>query len=393
MGHCHEGYWCGDVHAIAAFRAVMKAKYDTIESLNRAWGTSHKSFDEIRPPAQLSDEKFKPTPEAFKTVAERRRWLDFITWYHQAIIDFAGRSVKTVLKYYPHEKVRLKPGGTAAGINPIAWGTYSPGYAQMAAPYKIVLQPADCQGAVFADKWLGTAYAFYGVKLGTEPAGGLDRNTFVRRMFSDASCGAAQLFTYEFEQHVPEIQKYVHLYTGKPGETSIALYCPTTLYRLGGDLKPTIRAAVPLRDLCEFDVLDELLISDNALTPQRYTTLLIFQADVVDQPILDRIDAFLRAGGKVIMIGDGKIENVEGKAWQPGGNVTKVAALAKDGAWLKQLAGLLQGTRGCDGQLDGLWTCRRSTQTLLYNSTAKSIDTTVGKQKVTVDPHSIWEGN
>src|SRR6185503_19612570 len=136
------------------------------------------------------------------------------------------------------------------------------GYAKMAGKYKIVLQPADCQGAIFADKWLASAYQFYGVKLGTEPAGGLDRNNFVKRMFSDASCGASQLFTYEFEQHVPEIQKYLRLYTGVPGDTQIALYCPTTLYRLGGDLKPTIQFASALRDLCEFEVLDEGLISD-----------------------------------------------------------------------------------------------------------------------------------
>lgn len=57
---------------------------------------------------------------------------------------------------------------------------------------------------MFADKWPGTAYQFYGVKLGSEPAGNLDRAAFVRRMFSDASCGAAQWFTYEFEAHAPE---------------------------------------------------------------------------------------------------------------------------------------------------------------------------------------------
>ena len=61
------------------------------------------------------------------------------------------------------------------------------------------------------------------------------------------------------------MQKYVHLITGKPGETEVAVYCPTTLYRLGGNLQPTIKAAYPLRDLCEFDVLDETLINDGAL--------------------------------------------------------------------------------------------------------------------------------
>jgi hypothetical protein len=42
-------------------------------------------------------------------------WLDFITWYHQAIIDFAEESIKITLKYFPREKVRTKPGGNAGG--------------------------------------------------------------------------------------------------------------------------------------------------------------------------------------------------------------------------------------------------------------------------------------
>jgi hypothetical protein len=389
MGHCHEGYWCGDPHAIAAFAAAMKSKYATIDALNRAWGATYGSFDEVRAPARLSEEKFKPTPDAFKTAQERRQWLDFITWYHQAIIDFAEQSVKTVLKYYPREKVRLKPGGTAGGINPIAWGTYSPGYAKMAGPYKIVLQPADCQGAVFADKWLGTAYKFYGVTLSTEPASSLDRKAFVRRMFSDISCGASQLFTYEFEQHVPEIQKYVSLYTGVAGETAIAVYCPTTLYRLNGDLRPTIRAAVPLRGLCEFDVLDELLIGDGALTAERYKTLLVFQGDVVDQPVLDRWDAFVRGGGRIIVVGDVVIRNVDGAEWKPATPVLRVAAVAKEGEWLKQLAPQLAGVRGCDGVTDGLWACRRGREVLLYNGSAAAIKRTSAGQEITVEPNSI----
>jgi len=171
MGHCHEGYWCGDVFALRAFQQAMKQRYSRVGKLNRAWSTHYSSFEEIRPPAELANESFKPSPAAFHMPEDKRRWLDFITWYHQVIIDFAGKSIQVVLKYFPAEKVRIKPGGSAGGVNPLAWGTYCPGYAKTARPYKIVLQPADCHGAVFADKWVGTAYQFYGVKESTEPAG------------------------------------------------------------------------------------------------------------------------------------------------------------------------------------------------------------------------------
>ena len=57
--------------------------------------------------------------------------------------DNSGRTVSGMIEAAEADG-RLKPGGTHHDINPIAWGTYSPGYAKMAAPYGITLQPADC---------------------------------------------------------------------------------------------------------------------------------------------------------------------------------------------------------------------------------------------------------
>ncbi len=390
MGHCHEGYWCDDDYAVKAFQTATKRRYFNLARLNRAWGSQYRSFSEVRPPRELSDEKFKPTPNAFPTPLDKRRWLDFITWYHQAIIDFSEQSLRTVLKYFPAEKVRVKPGGSAGGVNPIAWGTYCPGYAKMAKRYHVVLQPADLHGRPFADKWVATAYQFYGVKEGSEPAGDLNENDFVRRMFSDASCGVAQFFGYQFEAHSSNMQKYVHLYTGKPGETETAVYCPTTLYRLGGDLEPSIQAAQALRDLCDFDVLDELLITDGALAASRYKALLMFQGDIIDRPILDKIDSFQRAGGKIVTIGKLAVEDVEGRPWSAPLPITQVSARGKDSPWRSELAGQLAGLKGVDGQLDGLWTCRRGKQVFLYNTTGKPVATKIDGQSIEVAAYSIW---
>jgi len=404
IGHCHEGYWCADPYALASFRDAMRRKYGSVAALNAAWQTTLRSFAQLLPPHEIA-EGLKPAPEVFKTAADRRRWLDFITWYHQAIIDFAEQSIKVVLKYYPREKVRAKPGGNAGGVNPIAWGTYCPGYAKMAAKYGIVLQPADCQGAVFGDKWVGTAYHFYGVKLSTEPAGGLDRNGFVRRMFSDASCGASQLFTYAFDQHAPDIRKYAHLMTGRPGDTSVAVLCPTTLYRLGGDLGPTIRAADSLRDFTDFDVLDELLILDGALT-KRYRALVIppgiippgiipggTDGDYVEQAVLDRIEAWVREGGTLIVAADIPIRNVEGAAW-PLANTTKLGLgnVITAGEKTDRLHAAL-APFATDGVIDGVWTTKRGTETLLYNTTdhpvKRKVKSAGTEAEVEVEPYCL----
>jgi hypothetical protein len=392
MGHCHEGYWCGDDYAIQSFQIAMKCAYPQIAKLNSAWGTDYKSFDDVRPPKEIS-EKFKASPESFPSAQNKRRWLDFITWYHRAIIDFAEQSIRALLKYYPPEKVRAKPGGSAGGVNPIPWGTYCPGYAKMAQPYRIVLQPADCQGAIFADKWMGTAYQFYHVTECTEPAGNLAENAFVRRMFSDAAAGGSQFFSYEYEAHASNLMKYVHLLTGKSGETEIAIYCPTTLYRLGANLQPTIKAASALRDHSDFDVLDELLINDGALTTNRYKVLLLFQADIVDQPILGQFDSFLANGGRIIQIGDAAIQNVEGNPWARA-QIKHVSALSSEQpsqlTWLADLSPLLGGLRGVDGKLDGLWSCRRGSQSFVFNTKDKPVQTDLAGKPITIAPFSIW---
>ena len=80
MGHCHEGYWCGDKFARAAFQKAMHKKYSRIAKLNRAWGTLYKSFDVVTMPAELVNEKFKPSlGSIFLTAQDKRRmgWILF----------------------------------------------------------------------------------------------------------------------------------------------------------------------------------------------------------------------------------------------------------------------------------------------------------------------------
>ncbi|MEO6434961.1 MAG: alpha-amylase family protein [Tepidisphaeraceae bacterium] len=396
VGPSHEGYWAGDKFALIAFRDAMKAKYaGDLAKLSSAWGIKHASWDDVVPPTEIG-EPFKPNPVSMESAENRRRWLDFITWYDQALIDFAEKTVQVTLKYFPKEKVRTKPGGNSGGVNPLAYGTYCPGFAKMAGKYGIVMQPADCHGAYFGDKWIGTAYQFYKVPLATEPAGNLDPNGFVRRMFSDASCGAAELFTYEFERHAPSIRRYIRLYTGVPGETEIAALCPTTLYRLAGDVKRTISAGAQLRDLAEYDVLDELLIADGALTNEKYKALIVFQPDFVEDAVLDKIEAWVKAGGTVILGGNRPMKNVAGERRLTEGKIVKLSPM-KNEKWIDEITTHLAGMKGFDGKRDGLMTCRRGDQVLVYNANDKptlvKVDMSGTPKDILVQPHSIWRNH
>jgi hypothetical protein len=68
----------------------------------------------------------------------------------------------------------------------------------------------------------------------------------------------------------------------------------------------------------------------------------------------------------------------------------QVPALSKDRAWLKDLAPLLSGLKGVDGQLDGLWTCRRGNQVFIFNSTDKPKEAKVDGRTVAIAPFTIW---
>jgi hypothetical protein len=134
--------------------------------------------------------------------------------------------------------------------------------------------------------------------------------------------------------------------------------CPTTLYRLGGDLGSTIRGGAKLRDLAEYDVLDELLIADGALTNAKYKSLIVIQPDFVEDAVLDKIEAWVKAGGRLILRGDAPLKNIAGEPRLTDPPVFRVPNL-------DALTPILAGSKGVDGKLDGCLTCRRGDQVFI----------------------------
>jgi hypothetical protein len=229
------------------------------------------------------------------------------------------------------------------------------------------------------------------VKESTEPATALDQKAFDRRIFSDASAGASQFFTYEFPQHAADIRKYIRLITGRPGDTQLSVYCPTTMYRLGADLKKTIDSSRSLRDLCDFDVLDESLILDGALDGKSYKVLVVFQADIVDQPVLDKFTDFQRTGGRIIVVGDAPMKNVEDQPWTcASASSLETVANTPESDWLKDLAPKIKGLTGVDGRIDGVWTTHRGKQVFALNTSDKTATVEISGQSINIDPNEIY---
>jgi hypothetical protein len=133
------------------------------------------------------------------------------------------------------------------------------------------------------------------------------------------------------------------------------------------------------------------LIEDAALNRKRYSALVLIQGEIVDQPILDKINRFLRSGGTVIQVGEGQVANVEGNVWKPARKIQHVISVDKTDAWLPELGARIRGLNGVDGKLDGVWTCRRGAQVFLYNSKDKPAEVNIGGRTVEVAPFAISE--
>ena len=322
IGHSHEGYWCGDPYARKAFSASFRKQYKSLPALNKAWGTRFLRWSEVEFPPEIKAGKLLKAEERSDAKA-RRRWIDFIRWYHQSLIDFSVEVTNEAKKYIPIERLKMKPGGSAGGVNPIAWGTYCPGYAKAVSPplakggikggWKMRLQPADCHGRPFGDRWYGTAYRFYGIPFTTEPAGGLDQRTFLRRVFMDASNGTSEMFSYEWDKHKEDGLKWIHLYRGMPSITDVAVYCPTTWYRMNGDIWPVIRAADALRDITDFEVADELLIEDDYLAKSKTRVLIWLGGPVTERVVLEKVLEWVENGGILVWGSGEKPADVEGR--------------------------------------------------------------------------------
>jgi hypothetical protein len=161
------------------------------------------------------------------------------------------------------------------------------------------------------------------------------------------------------------------------------------MYRLGADLKPTIDASQSLRDLCDFDVLDEDLILDGALDPKSYKVLIIFQADIVDEPVLDKFTHFQRTGGKIIVVGDTTINDVEDRPWIWAHSLQRVPKTPNSN-WLDKLAPIISGLTGVDGKLDGVWTTHRGKQVFALNTGSKPATIEIHGQSVAIEPNQIY---
>jgi len=318
--HTHPGYWCGDEFARKSFREAMRRKYGSIEKLDEAWGTSFPSFEELEyPPLKVSPEirEDAPTPPGefeVKKPQDRRRWLDFLSWYRGEMTKWADWWLATTKKYFPDTEVYLCTGGDAVPPHGSDFAEQCKVAGKNKAGVRITNEASDYAWNFYLTHWVASAGKFYGAFYGFEPASGVNEKGIVARIYNVVAAGARQLHEYNtniisseermriFRENYPFLEKMP-----EPKVDVAVLYPKTSLALRWADFPQ--RASL-LRDIVDFDFIDETMLRDGAL--KKYKFLLIISGDFIEKEDLAIIRKWVEEGGILFSCGVARMATVEG---------------------------------------------------------------------------------
>jgi len=392
--HNHIDFWTADRFARRDFVRFCRAKYGRIETLNQRWGSALARFEDITYP---KDEK---TP---------RWWLDFIEWRYESMNRFTAAALRAVRKHYPKTELHILLGG---GSELLYYAQDNTGLPKLCAEYDVVVHSTHGGGREmwFMAKRIATAAKFYGLRYVTEPPGKVPPERVLERLFIDASTGVTGMFEYMHNlfENAPQLSRYLGLLRQDPPLCeAAALFC-TTYHRLQPAARRPGPGAVPqklkrafdeIHDVMDLDLLDEPLIADGAL--DRYKLLIQFEGDIYEARTIERIVAWVRQGGVLILCGQRPWRTPEGLCPAPADFFEPTRPLpGLDGAVIKRFGkGSVIGLRSesggrpamyeaiyavasnlsrysqtcndlfvADGRMDGVWTTTFADRILLLNT-------------------------
>jgi hypothetical protein len=305
--HNHYGYWCDDPYARASFRGYLKQKYSNLEMVNLVYHTHWSAWEAVEFPTT--------------SVNNRHAWLDFIQWYYDSLTDFAERVAGIARRYFPRTLMMVGLGG--GDENP-QLGQDNTRLPQVCARHNIHVRSTHGGFLPFPRNYarvkrIATASKFYGAPFWTEPPSLISYEGEIARFFEAISCGEVGYW-----DHIPNplrapeaFQRFGSLLTYEKPLVDVALFFPQTQHRLdsgaGGPGFPLHfeEGAAAVRDVMDWDVVDEQLIQDGALAS--YRMLILFDGKVIEEPALEQILAWVEAGGLLVALDFGPIETVSGE--------------------------------------------------------------------------------
>jgi hypothetical protein len=384
MKNMESGFWVNEAPARAHFKAWMRAKYSTIQALNSAWGTTFSDFESLDYP---------------KDISHPRYWVDFVSWYHQGFTERMGKIVDVAQKHFPKTPININIGWPYEKIN---LGADISGLIKMAAAKHIYLRtPTGPAVSFLCIKRVATAARHYApASFSSEP---VDGNAHCDQMalayFKDLTTGVKWHFDYgaNYARCKESLADYRAVWMeGEYPKVDTALFFPTTAHYLenwnnwkgfgfnGGYPEGLQKYAEDLRDMIDYDVVDERLVSDGFLNA--YRVLVWPTGKIVEAATARRVKSWIEKGGTLLIADLDSVHTVESAAAFAGlsKGKGKVIEIGKDARDLEsKFPGHLDAS-------DGVLVSTFSKGILLYNRTDKSqmktVPTARGSEEITLAP-------
>jgi hypothetical protein len=154
----------------------------------------------------------------------------------------------------------------------------------------------------------------YGAYFSFEPAGGVDTNGVVARIYNATASGARGLHYYfpNLFAAEPARQNFVRYgaqFQQRRPRTEIAVYYPETTIRLRGN--DFLRFVQPLRDRFDFAYVSDGQIADGGL--KQVKVLILLDGNIAEEPTWKRLYDWVWDGGLLLYPdGMGRLRTVEG---------------------------------------------------------------------------------
>ena len=298
QSHTHIGYWAGDDLARAAFRQHVTKQYGgDIAKLNSAWDARYTSFEEVQP--------FLP-----ETALTPRKRIDFADWYMGAMSAWCEKWALWARAALPNTRIHQSSGGWG----PVTMGTdYSyqaRSMARIRGGIRLTNESDDFADNFTITRMASSAARFYGAALGYEPGGFGSKRGVMARLYNAVTTGAVHLFYYlgnlsANDQAIDAWLRHANLLDQRAKPLiDVAAFYPDTALKLDDEVLRYRWASTyftvgrALREEVDFDYASEQMILDGALA--RYKVLLFLWGAVMERPVLERIDRWVRDGGIVV---------------------------------------------------------------------------------------------
>ncbi len=348
--HTHPGWWCGDRYVVKSFQEHIASQYTSLKDLNAAWGADFKDYSEIKMPPL----KAKPGANAFllgiaryvykaisyliKPLApeirdfiwikkeclksnahminekQHRQWMDFVQWYVTSMTEWTDYWLKTARNYFPSHKIYIATGGDG---NPVLGADFS-AQVKVASRYnagiRITNLTDDYPRSFAVSRLVSSASRFYNTYFSTEEALVNSPKGIMMRIFDVATSGPDEVYFKgliglgkdvctgqksnigEKTEGASNLVKNLHyLQLSQPIIELAVLFPNTSIVIDPAAILRSYHLCGQMRNLVDFDLIDENMISDDAL--DRYRFLVVLYGKYMQDSTVKKINAWVVNGG------------------------------------------------------------------------------------------------